>query len=72
MIHFQNVDTAIVFRHPAGPPFRRALRDLYVPFFQEWDSFRGAHTQSGSFFVGPKSTLEGPFKPAEPMSVTPP
>ena len=31
MIHFRNVDTAIVFRHPAGPPYRRALRDLYVP-----------------------------------------
>lgn len=30
MIHSQNVDTALIFRHPAGPPFRRALRDLYV------------------------------------------
>jgi RNA exonuclease 1 len=30
MIHFQNVDTAVIFRHPAGPPYRRALRDLYV------------------------------------------
>jgi len=30
MIHFRNVDTAVIFRHPAGPPFRRALRDLYV------------------------------------------
>jgi DNA polymerase III epsilon subunit-like protein len=31
MIHFRNVDTAIVFRHPAWTPYRRALRDLYVP-----------------------------------------
>ena len=31
MVHFRNVDTAIVFRHPAGPPYRRALRDLYAP-----------------------------------------
>lgn len=30
MIHSRNVDTAVIFRHPAGPPFRRALRDLYV------------------------------------------
>jgi RNA exonuclease 1 len=30
MIHFRNVDTAVIFRHPAGPPYRRALRDLYV------------------------------------------
>ena len=30
MIHPRNVDTAVVFRHPAGAPYRRALRDLYV------------------------------------------
>lgn len=30
MIHLRNVDTAVIFRHPAGPPYRRALRDLYV------------------------------------------
>ena len=30
MIHLRNVDTAIVFRHPAGAPYRRALRDLCV------------------------------------------
>ena len=29
MIHPRNADTAIIFRHPAGPPYRRALRDLY-------------------------------------------
>lgn len=29
MIHLKNVDTAVVFQHPAGPPYRRALRDLY-------------------------------------------
>ena len=34
MLHFRNVDTAIVFRHPAGPPYRRALRDLYAPLLQ--------------------------------------
>ena len=41
MIHFRNVDTAIVFRHPAGPPYRRALRDLYVPFLQRRNYFVG-------------------------------
>ena len=30
MIHHRCVDTAIMFPHPAGPPFRRALRVLYV------------------------------------------
>ena len=29
MVHPRNVDTAIIFPHPAGPPYRRALRDLY-------------------------------------------
>ena len=29
MIHLRNADTAVIFRHPAGPPYRRALRDLY-------------------------------------------
>ncbi|KAL0949464.1 hypothetical protein HGRIS_009518 [Hohenbuehelia grisea] len=28
MIHHRCVDTAIMFPHPAGPPYRRALRDL--------------------------------------------
>jgi len=28
MIHSRNVDTAVIFKHPAGPPYRRALRDL--------------------------------------------
>lgn len=28
MIHHQCVDTAILFPHRAGPPYRRALRDL--------------------------------------------
>ena len=31
MVHHRNVDTAIIFQHPAGPPYRRALRDLYNP-----------------------------------------
>jgi len=28
MIHHRNVDTAVLFKHPAGPPYRRALKDL--------------------------------------------
>lgn len=28
IIHHQCVDTAILFPHRAGPPYRRALRDL--------------------------------------------
>lgn len=28
MIHHQCVDTALLFPHRAGPPFRRSLRDL--------------------------------------------
>lgn len=28
IIHHRCVDTAILFRHPSGPPYRRALRDL--------------------------------------------
>lgn len=28
MIHTQCVDTAILFPHQAGPPYRRALKDL--------------------------------------------
>jgi RNA exonuclease 1 len=32
IIHARNVDTAVIFRHPAGAPYRRALRDLYDTF----------------------------------------
>ncbi|KAJ6485148.1 ribonuclease H-like domain-containing protein [Mycena vitilis] len=28
MIHGQVVDTSIIFKHPAGPPYRKALKDL--------------------------------------------
>ncbi|KAF7332085.1 Exonuclease domain-containing protein [Mycena kentingensis (nom. inval.)] len=28
IVHHKNVDTAIMFKHPAGPPYRKALRDL--------------------------------------------
>ncbi|KAJ7665529.1 ribonuclease H-like domain-containing protein [Mycena rosella] len=28
IIHHVNVDTSIMFRHPAGPPYRKALKDL--------------------------------------------
>ena len=35
MVHFRNVDTAAIFRHPAGPPYRRALRDLYDSSLKE-------------------------------------
>lgn len=28
MIHHRNVDTAVLFRHRAGHPYRRALKDL--------------------------------------------
>lgn len=30
IIHHQCVDTAIIFPHRTGPPYRRSLRDLYV------------------------------------------
>jgi RNA exonuclease 1 len=30
IIHHKCVDTAILFPHRAGPPYRRALKDLYV------------------------------------------
>jgi len=32
MVHHKCVDTAIIFPHPAGPPYRRALRDLAREF----------------------------------------
>ncbi|KAF7292400.1 Exonuclease domain-containing protein [Mycena chlorophos] len=28
IVHLNNVDTAILFKHPAGPPYRKALRHL--------------------------------------------
>ena len=28
MVHYRCVDTAILFPHRSGPPYRRALRDL--------------------------------------------
>ena len=30
MVHHQCIDTAIIFPHRAGPPYRRSLRDLCV------------------------------------------
>lgn len=30
MVHNKVVDTALLFPHRAGPPYRRALRDLWV------------------------------------------
>ena len=44
MIHLRNVDTAITFRHPAGPPFRRALRDLYASSLLVWNRLREAYS----------------------------
>jgi RNA exonuclease 1 len=28
LIHRKVIDTAVLFPHPKGPPFRRALKDL--------------------------------------------
>ncbi len=30
MVHHRCVDTAVMFPHRAGPPYRHALRNLYV------------------------------------------
>ena len=40
MVHTRVVDTAVLFQHPRGWPYRRALRDLYVPFFTPRASHR--------------------------------
>ena len=71
MIHLRNVDTATIFRHPAGPPYRRALRDLYVSVFSNNRTIFG-DPLSDSLSVGSRSTSGGPFKWVEPTSVTPP
>jgi hypothetical protein len=65
MIHFRNVDTAVVFRHPAGPPYRRALRDLYDVFSMNGETYHLIHP-----VVGSKSTSEELFKRVEPTSAT--
>ncbi|GBE79712.1 ribonuclease H-like protein [Sparassis latifolia] len=48
MIHYRCVDTAIMFRHPSGPPFRRALRNLVKEFL-------GRTIQAGGGTVGHSS-----------------
>ncbi|KAJ7068361.1 ribonuclease H-like domain-containing protein [Mycena amicta] len=50
IVHHNNVDTSIIFKHPAGPPYRKALRDLAREHL-------GLTIQSGGGSVG-HSSLE--------------
>lgn len=76
MVHHRNVDTAIIFQHPAGPPYRRALRDLVKEHL-------GKAIQTGGANVG-HSSLEDSIatldlvkwhvinKPPPPRTLQPP